>query len=273
MRFAWRLPVASFWLVCLGGASAHAQAEPPAAPSEAAAPPETLETPYQDTPVAPPPPTPSAPVISAPPPFASAPAPLSVAPPRTEASPSSLPVTARADNRPVLPLRARRKLTLTGEIGWNGLAGFGPVLTYYPDPHLGLDLGAGLSLFGWKAGVRVRYNLLESPLTPFLGVGFNATTGLGVVTFDPETDANGIPNRDPVTVDLKPSYLVQTVLGLDFIHRRGFAMVGTIGFSWLLNHDNLDILAGEFTRDEKQAIDIIFKSGVVISLAMGYAFE
>jgi hypothetical protein len=270
MRFARRLPVASFWFVWLGGAVAHAQTEAPPPPPETAASgttaaPETLETPYRDTPVAPPP----APSAS---PIAAVPAPPPGAPPRTEAS-SPLSIMARADSRPVLPVRARRKLTLTGEIGWNGLAGFGPVLTYYPHPHLGLDLGAGLSLFGWKAGVRVRYNLLESPFTPFLGVGFNATTGLGEVTFDPETDANGNPNRDPVTVDLKPSYLVQTVLGFDFIHRHGFAMVGTIGYSWLLNHDNLDILAGEFTDDEKQAIDIIFKSGVVISLAMGYAFE
>ena len=223
--------------------------------------PETLETPYQDTPVAPPPNAPAAPSAAPP------------APPRPESLPKALPVTGRADSRPLLPIRARRRLALTGEIGWNGLAGFGPVLTYYPDPHLGLDLGAGISLFGWKAGVRGRYNLLKGPFTPFFGVGFNATTGLGKVTFDPDTDANGNPNRDPVTVDLKPSYLVQGVVGFDFIHRRGFTMVGAIGYSWLLNHDNLEILAGEFTHDEKRAIDVIFKSGVVISLAIGYAFE
>jgi hypothetical protein len=263
MRLARRLPAALLWFVWLPCSVAHAQSEAPVAP------PETLETPYQDTPVAPPPP--SAP-SAAPAPPAPAPAPPPSAP-RAEASPKALPISGRADNRPILPIRARRKLTLTGELGWNGLAGFGPVLTYYPDPHLGLDLGAGLSLFGWKAGVRARYNLLKTPFTPFIGVGFNATTGLGEVTFDPDTDANGNPNRDPVTVNLKPSYLVQTVLGFDFIHRRGFTMVGAIGYSFLLNHDNLEVLAGEFTHDEKQAIDIIFKSGAVISLALGYAFE
>jgi len=179
----------------------------------------------------------------------------------------------RTDSRPLGSIRERRKLALLGELGWNGLAGVGLVLTYYPNPHLGLDLGAGGSLFGWKAGARVRYNLLDRPWTPFLGIGFDASTGLGQATFDPEKDANGKPNRDPVTINLKPSYLMQGVLGFDFIHKHGFAMVGCVGYSWLLNKDNLDVLAGEFTPDEKRAIDIIFKSGVVISLAMGYAFE
>lgn len=264
MRFVRRLSAASLGCAWLSCAVAHAAAEAPVAP------PETLETPYQDTPVAPPPaetsaPLPPAPV--APPPSAPS------APPVADTPIKALPITARADSRPVLSIRERRKLALTGEIGWNGLAGFGPVLTYYPNPHFGLDLGAGLSLFGWKAGVRTRVNLLKTPWTPFIGVGFNATSGFGEVTFDPETDSNGNPNRDPVTVNLKPSYLVQGVLGFDFIHRHGFAMVGSVGYAWLLNHDNLDVLAGQFTRDEKQAIDIVFKSGVVISLAMGYAFE
>jgi hypothetical protein len=228
------------------------------------APPETLETPYQDTPVAPP-------LSAVPPP----PSPLlpPASPPTSPPLKAAVAPEHHAVIRPPGSIRARRKLALLGEIGWNGLAGFGPVLSYYPNPHVALDLGAGISLFGWKAGVRGRYNLLDRPWTPFLGLGVNATTGLGEVTFDPETDANGKPNRDPVTVNLKPSYLVQTVVGFDFIHRHGFTMVGCVGYSWLLNSHNLDILAGEFTADEKRAIDIAFKSGVVISLAMGYAFE
>lgn len=265
MCFARRLSAAlsgSVWLSC---AVAHAQTEAP----------ETLETPYEDTPAPPPvpPPPPPPPPPPAPlPPIAPA-APLPPPAPGVAPPPQALPISSRADNRPLLSIRERRKLALTGEIGWNGLAGFGPVLTYYPDPHLALDLGAGLSLLGWKAGVRGRYDLLKTPWTPFIGVGFNATSGFGQVTFDPDKDANGNPNRDPVTVNLRPSYVLQGVLGFDFIHRHGFAMVGCVGYAWLLNDDTVEILAGEFTHDEKRAIDVIFKSGLVISLAMGYAFE
>jgi hypothetical protein len=183
------------------------------------------------------------------------------------------PTAAELAGRQLGPIRSRRRLALTGELGWNGLAGFGPVLTYHADPHVSLDLAAGVSLFGWKGGVRGRYNLLTSPFTPFVGVGFNATKGLGEVVLDPEDDPHGDPLRDPVTLDIKPSYLVQGTLGFDFIHRRGFTMIGAIGYAWLLNEDNVDIKEGTLTADEAQAIDVIFKSGVVISIGLGYAFE
>jgi hypothetical protein len=258
MRLDRRLAAALLLFVWLPSSLAWAESDATAGT------PETLETPYQDTPVAPPLST-----VAPPPSPLSPPAP----PPASPALKAAVPPEQRAVTRPPGSIRARRKLALLGEIGWNGLAGFGPVLSYYPNPHVALDLGAGISFFGWKAGVRGRYNLLDRPWTPFLGLGFNATTGLGEVTFDPETDASGNPNRDPVTVNLKPSYLVQTVLGFDFIHRHGFTMVGCVGYSWLLNSDNLDILAGEFTAEEKRAVNIAFKSGVVISVAMGYAFE
>jgi hypothetical protein len=63
------------------------------------------------------------------------------------------------------------------------------------------------------------------------------------------------------------------VLGFDFMHRRGFNMLGMMGWSWLLNQDNYDVLAGELTADEKKGFKIAFKAGPVVGLSMGYAFE
>jgi hypothetical protein len=247
-------------LCCLTFVAVPAVAQP-AAPAPPA-PPETLETPYEDAPVAPPPPTSASPVSEAPP---------AVAPPPVTAAP--LPLSPRADMRPLGPIRARRKLALTGELGFNGLAGFGPVLTYHVTPHFSGDLGAGLSVLGWKAGVRARYNFMTTPFTPFVGVGFNATSGLGEFTVDPSKDDGANSNRSPITLDVKPSYLVQTVIGFDFIHRHGFTMIACLGYAALLNSDNVHVLAGALENDERQAIDFFFKGGPVISLAMGYAFR
>jgi len=231
----------------------------PAAPVAPAAPaaPETLETPYADLP-------PAAPPASGPaaPPSPQSPQPAQPPPP-----------IARPDKRPLGPIRERRKLALLGELGWNGLAGFGPMLTFHADPHFSLDLAAGISLLGWKAGVRGRYNFVTTPFTPFIGLGANATSGLGQITANAADDPNRDPNRDPVTVDLKPSYLVQSVVGFDFIHKHGFTMVGCLGYAWLLNTHNYDVLAGSLKSDEKRAFNIAFKGGVVISLATGYAWE
>jgi hypothetical protein len=170
-------------------------------------------------------------------------------------------------------VRARRRLALLGEIGWNGLAGFGAVLTYNAHPHLAFDLAGGFSLLGWKTGVRARYNLLTGNMTPFVGVGFNATSGLGEFTSDPKKDSGREPDAVPFTLDVKASYLVQYVLGFDFLHKRGFNMVGAIGYAQLLNHNNLTLVDGKLTHDEQRAVDIIFKGGLVLSLSAGYAFE
>jgi hypothetical protein len=222
----------------------------PSAPVAAPAAPDTLETPYVEAPLVPAP---------APPPAAKGKIELAVPP--------------KADTRPQLPIRARRKLALMGELGWNGLAGFGPILTYHAHPHVSIDAGAGFSLLGGKLGLRGRYNFLKDPFTPFVGVGFNYGSGFGQFKTDPSADPNGDPNRDPVTIDHGPSYLIQTVVGFDFIHRHGFTMVGTLGYSWLLNQDNYKVLAGELTSDEEKGFNIAFKGGLVFGVAMGYAFN
>ena len=246
----------------LSAAPGYAQpASPPSAP-------ETLETPYEDAPAAPLPPA------TQKPPSVAAPSAAPAASPPTTAGP--VPPVPIADIRPLGPIRARRRLALTGELGWNGLAGFGPVLTYHVHPHFSVDFGGGISAFGWKAGVRGRYNFMTTPFTPFVGVGFNATSGLGEITIDPSERApspDGDPNRSPITLDVKPSYLVQTVVGFDFIHKHGFTLIGCLGASILLNHDNVDVLSGELENDEQQAITAFFKSGPVISVAAGYAFQ
>lgn len=219
-----------------------APAPPPAASSE------TLETPYEDTLPA----TPKAPPSAA----------------RKSEAPAF-----GADKRPLGPIRARRRLALLGELGWNGLAGFGAILTYHAHPHLAFDLGGGFSLTGWKAGARVRYNLLTSNMTPFIGIGGNATSGLGEFTSDPADREHKEPGAVPFTLDIKPSYFLQYVVGFDFLHHRGFNMLGALGYAQLLNDKNVILVDGELTHDEKQAVDFIFKGGIVISLAAGYAFQ
>ena len=260
-------------LCCAGSLLAgHAKAQPtapaaapalqpapaPAAPAAAGAPdpgsPDTLETPYSDTP-------PAAPLP--PPPQPAKPHKIELAVPPTP------------DIRPQLPIRARRRLALLGEIGWNGLSGFGPMLTYHAHPHFSADFGAGFSLLGGKLGVRGRYNFLKSAFTPFVAVGYNYGTGFGQFpATDPAHDPNAPdPNADPVTIDSGPSHLIQTVAGIDFMHRRGFTMLGTLGWAWLLNKNNYRVLAGEPTAEEKRGFNFAFKGGLVLGIAIGYAFE
>ena len=76
-----------------------------------------------------------------------------------------------------------------------------------------------------------------------------------------------------LTIDVKPSYLMQGVVGFDYMHRRGFTMIGAIGYARLLNSDNVEILDGTPKEEERMAIDVLFKSGAVVSMSFGYAWE
>jgi hypothetical protein len=233
--------------------AAPAPPAPPETPSDAATPPaapETLETPYSDTPATPPP--------STPPPADTGAIPLK---PGTPIAP---------DTRPI---RAQRRVALLGEIGWNGLAGFGAIVTYHAEPHISFDLGGGFSLLGWKAGARGRYNFSTDNFTPFVGVGFNATSGLGQFTSDPKNESNPEPGAQPFTLDVGPSYLMQGVVGFELVRKQGFTMQGALGYARLLNHDNTRLIDGSMTRDERTAMNIIFKSGPVISMAFGTSFK
>ena len=236
-------------------APAPADTPPPTLAAPAPASPDTLETPYADMP----PPLP-----------ARAP---SVTPNKPHKIELAVPGETKPDIRPQLPIRARRKLALLGEIAWNGLAGFGPILTYHVHPHFSADFAAGFSLLGGKLGVRGRYNFLTTPFTPFVGLGYDYGSGFGQFTTDPSDDPNGDPHREPVTIDHGPSYLIQGVVGFDFLHRAGFTMLGTLGYAWLLNQDNYRVLAGKLTPDEEQGFNLAFKGGLVLGVALGYAFQ
>lgn len=170
------------------------------------------------------------------------------------------------------PIRARRRLALLGEVGWNGIAGFGPTLTYHVNPHFSVDLGAGLSLLGWKTGIRGRYNFLTGSMTPFLGAGVMGAGGLGDSPI-PINDHDDDPNRETVNIKIRPSGWLQTVAGVDWIAPSGFNFVGSAGYAWLLSRDPVEIVSGTPNADEKRAFDAFFRSNIVITVALGYSFR
>lgn len=171
-------------------------------------------------------------------------------------------------NRPALPIRAERRLVLVGELGWNGLAGFGAIVSLHATPHLTFDLGAGLALVGGKLGLRTRYNFSVRRVTPFIGVGIMGATGF-------EAPSRDIAANDDseLNIELKPSAFLQTVAGIDWTSRDGFTLIGAVGYAFMLTPDNVVIITGEPTEDEKRGLDIAFRSGVVISIAIGYSFR
>jgi hypothetical protein len=172
-------------------------------------------------------------------------------------------------DRPALFVRVDRRLALMGEVGWNGLAGFGGIVAYHVHPQLTFELGVGLALVGGKVGLRARYNFLDGAVTPFVGAGFMGATGFsaptrGIAADDDNTELN---------IELKPSAFSQTVAGIDWTRRDGFTLVTALGYAWLLTADNVVIVTGVPTKDERQGLGIAFRSSIVVSIAVGYSFR
>lgn len=203
-------------------------------------------------------------------------APIVVPEPAVEAPPPATVVVqtpAQKAKRSALgPIRARRRLALLGEVGWNGIAGFGPILVYHFTPHFSTDLGAGLSLLGWKVGVRGRYNFLTGPVTPFVGVGFMSGSGFGDSPI-PINENDPDPTRETVNIKIKHSAWLQTVAGVDWIAPSGFNLLGTAGWAQLLSPDPVEVVTGTPTADEQRAFDAFFRSNIVLTIALGYSFR
>ena len=248
---------------------ARAQQPPPPPPAAPPSPPSP-----------PAPPAPGSPSPAAAEPAATAPAPADQGPdtlPPLEtpsgvvpvAQPPTVTVVAVGQTRAAQPVRAERRLALLGELSWNGLAGFGPILTFHAFPQLSVDLGAGLAFVGWKLGVRSRYNFLTSEVTPFVGAGFLVASGFDAPSQDISADDD---NRE-LNIKLRPSAFFQGTVGLDYTDSDGFTFVGALGYAVLLSHDNVEIVTGTPTADEQRALDALFKSGIVISIGIGYSFR
>lgn len=253
---AWLGPAAALWATRAQGVTELAQAEAPAAPTPAPpAPAPPLEAP---TPLEPPP------IDQGPDTLPALEEPPSLTPPPLASIPTKTPV-----ERSQLPVRRERRLALLGELGWNSLAGVGPNITFHAHPHLSFDLGAGLAAIGGKIGLRARYNALESEVTPFIGAGVMLGSGFDAPSSNLASDMD---NRE-LNVKILPSTFLQAVLGVDWTSRDGFTLIGAAGYAWLLGRDNVEIITGTPTAEERRALDIAFRSSLVVSVAIGYSFR
>ncbi len=255
MRTIWRWAPATALLWSAAAKAVTAQAEPETAPPPAPAPPVRVDPP----PVEPAPDDlgpDTLPALEEPPNLTPPPtAPAVVAPPTTE--------------RRLLPVRAERRLALLGELGWNSLSGVGPSVTFHAHPHVSFDLGAGLGVVGAKIGLRARVNVLKNEVTPFFGAGMIAASGFEA----PDSNfASDMENRE-LNIKALPSAFFQVVTGVDWTSRGGFTLVGALGYAWLVTRDNVEIITGEPTAEERRDLDALFGSSIVISIAIGYSFR
>ncbi len=166
-----------------------------------------------------------------------------------------------------LPIRDVRKVALWLNMGWNGLVGVGPVVSYYPVPKIAIDAGLGLSGVGLKLSGRARYLFSVKNFTTFAGAGFMYGSGSGV-DFEQKDSFN---NNATYRVMVDNSYFVQLVGGFEYMAKKGFFTLFDVGYALVLN-DNYYVTSGSPSPNAKKAMRISFGSGIVIEGGIGYAF-
>ena len=162
--------------------------------------------------------------------------------------------------------REERPWGVSGELGWNGLAGVGAVVARHLDAHFTLEAGVGIAAEAAKFGLRARYDFAASEWTPFLGAGFLYGTGYGDAVQSVDSSAGG-----SFGIKIGPSPFVQLVGGVEYQSRGGFAFHFAAGYARLLR-DNFTVVSGTPTSDDLSAVRIAVGSGLVLSASLGYAF-
>lgn len=193
-----------------------------------------------------------------------------------EATAASDPVAPpRETNAPLPPMdeasRTARPLAIWGSLGWNSLAGFGLGLSYSFNPHITADAAFGVASIGLKSGARVRYNLFESNWTPTFGLGFQYGPGAEHVVMHGDSGAlsPNDPNAD-AEVTIESSGFVQALAGMSYQGKGGFNALFGVGYSALLDEDNVRAHSG---GDETvELVRRVVGSGIVLEVALGYAF-
>ena len=164
-----------------------------------------------------------------------------------------------------IPVRSERNWAVTFEAGWQGLAGVGPVITHFVTPRVAVDAGVGTSMEGVKSGIRARYNFRDGNWSPFVALGVIEASGLSDNAYKMDTESNVFE------FGVRSSTFVQGGVGVEYVGDRGLVFTAMMGGAKLCR-DNIRPISGVPTDSQKDDLETGFGSGVVLSLACGYAF-
>ena len=165
-----------------------------------------------------------------------------------------------------LAIREVRRNAVTGNLGWNGLTGVGITYHNYFNKQMGVDLGVGLALTGFKFGGRFRYLFMEKNFSPFIAAGFMYGMGFGESALEYKDDYN------TYTYTVNASPFAQIALGIEHLSNKGFLFSFNLGYAILMKETNYKIISGNPSSDNLRSMDMMFGSGIVIEFSIGYAF-
>ena len=167
--------------------------------------------------------------------------------------------------------RKWRQNAVMGEVGLNSLASLiGITCSYYFRPDMAIDLGYGKGEYGLRPGIRYRYLFYSEDFSPFLGAEFKYSFGGGQA----DEPVFGFSDTGGKLLRLKSAAFLDFCAGTDYQARNGFMFLGAFGWSFHLGGRSYE---AAYTSDSQslnyKADDLVFGSGPLVSVALGYAFK
>lgn len=167
-----------------------------------------------------------------------------------------------------LSVRELRQSAITGNIGWNSLTGVGVSYNQFIGKKFEIDAGIGLASTGVKIGIRANYLFLDNNFTPLVSGGFLYGFGSNGQAIEYENTNTG--NSFTYTVSASP--YAQLAFGIEFLSNKGFIIKALTGYAILVGDINYQIVNGQPTTEEYDAMDLVYGSGISMEVSIGYAF-
>ncbi len=164
-----------------------------------------------------------------------------------------------------IPIRELRRNAITGNIGWNGITGFGVTYNHFLTKQLETDFGIGLASTGFKLGGRLSYLFIPKNFSPFVSGGFMYGLGFGNTEIEDANNGNFF-------YTIGPSPFAQICGGIEYMANGGFLLRANLGYAILLKETNYAITKGVPTSEELRIMDAALGSGIVIEFSIGFAF-
>ncbi|MGL1936567.1 MAG: outer membrane beta-barrel protein [Fibrobacterales bacterium] len=154
---------------------------------------------------------------------------------------------------------------LGGGLGWNAPYGLGVELGYYPLQAFNINLGAGMSMAGFKYGLGAKYFINpQNRLSPFLAGNYYHSGGVDnlLVTV----------NEDEGTFKISPAHTLQLAVGARLAVGK-ISLYCKAGYGVAVSGGKSSHLAGSDAGSLKSGAELMEPHGVEISVGMAFKIQ
>ena len=184
-------------------------------------------------------------------------------------------IAARAQDA-TAPARHCPRTSLGLTLGWGAPYGWGVDISHLVTRRLDLNAGVGASITGTKVGVGATYYLApEHRVSPFFGANLVHSGGRKDVHVSESYRAfdHTFTNSEQAHINFLSTNLLHLRSGLRWQPTARFAILGTLGYGFVLGHDPIEYLE-TFSRDSlRDAVRLQSPGGLELSMGLAFALS